>query len=133
MMLALGLLLVRLVVGLLFIGHGAQKLFGWFGGYGPKGTGGWMESVGIKPGVVMAVLAGLMELLGGVLFAAGLLTPLAAVLIAATMVGAIVKVHGPNGLWSTANGYEYQLVLLVVTIGVALTGAGAYSLDALIK
>ncbi|KZE78695.1 DoxX family protein [Paenibacillus elgii] len=132
-MLALGLLLVRLVVGLLFIGHGAQKLFGWFGGYGPKGTGGWMESVGIKPGVVMAVLAGLMELLGGVLFAAGLLTPLAAVLIAATMVGAIVKVHGPNGLWSTANGYEYQLVLLVVAIGVALTGAGAYSLDALIK
>ncbi len=133
MMLALGLLLVRLVVGLLFIGHGAQKLFGWFGGYGPKGTGGWMESVGIKPGVAMAVLAGLMELLGGVLFAAGLLTPLAAVLIAATMVGAIVKVHGPNGLWSTANGYEYQLVLLVVAIGVALTGAGAYSLDALLK
>ncbi|GMX66291.1 MULTISPECIES: DoxX family protein [Paenibacillus] len=132
-MLALGLLLVRLVVGLLFIGHGAQKLFGWFGGYGPKGTGGWMESVGIKPGVVMAVLAGLMELLGGVLFAAGLLTPLAAVLIAATMLGAIVKVHGPNGLWSTANGYEYQLVLLVVAIGVALTGAGAYSLDALLK
>lgn len=133
MMLALGLLLVRLVVGLLFIGHGAQKLFGWFGGYGPKGTGGWMDSVGIKPGVVMAVLAGLMELLGGVLFAAGLLTPLAAVLIAATMLGAIVKVHGPNGLWSTANGYEYQLVLLVVAIGVALTGAGAYSLDALLK
>ncbi|GLI04361.1 oxidoreductase [Paenibacillus tyrfis] len=132
-MLALGLLLVRLVVGLLFIGHGVQKLFGWFGGYGPKGTGGWMESVGIKPGVVMAVLAGLMELLGGVLFAVGLLTPLAAVLIAATMLGAIVKVHGPNGLWSTANGYEYQLVLLVVAIGVALTGAGAYSLDALLK
>ncbi|WP_090674083.1 DoxX family protein [Paenibacillus tianmuensis] len=132
-MLALGLLLVRLVVGLLFIGHGAQKLFGWFGGHGPKGTGGWMESVGIKPGVVMAVLAGLMELLGGVLFAAGLLTPLAAALIAATMLGAIVKVHGPNGLWSTANGYEYQLVLMVVVIGVALTGAGAYSLDALLK
>ncbi|MFB6364176.1 DoxX family protein [Paenibacillus elgii] len=132
-MLALGLLLVRLVVGLLFIGHGAQKLFGWFGGYGPKGTGGWMESVGIKPGVVMAVLAGLMELLGGILFAAGLLTPLAAALIAATMLGAIVKVHGPNGLWSTANGYEYQLVLMAVAIGVALTGAGAYSLDALLK
>ncbi|MEC0207811.1 DoxX family protein [Paenibacillus ehimensis] len=132
-MLALGLLLIRLVVGLLFIGHGAQKLFGWFGGYGPKGTGGWMESVGIKPGVVMAVLAGVMELLGGVLFAAGLLTPLAAALIAAAMLGAIVKVHGPNGLWSTANGYEYPLVLLVIAIGVALTGAGAYSLDALLK
>ncbi|MFC5647801.1 DoxX family protein [Paenibacillus solisilvae] len=132
-MVALGLLLVRAVVGLLFVGHGAQKLFGWFGGYGPKGTGGWMESIGIKPGVAMAVAAGLMELVGGALFTAGLFTPLAAVLIALTMVGAIVKVHRANGLWATANGYEYPLVLLVIVIGVALTGAGDYSLDALIK
>ncbi|MCG7211764.1 DoxX family protein [Paenibacillus mucilaginosus] len=132
-MMALGLLLVRLVVGLLFVGHGAQKLFGWFGGYGPKGTGGWMESIGMKPGVLMAVLAGLMELIGGALFAAGLLTPLAAVLITLTMLGAIVKVHAQNGLWVTANGYEYPLVLIAVVIGVALTGAGAYSLDALLK
>jgi putative oxidoreductase len=132
-MLALGLLLVRLVVGLLFIGHGAQKLFGWFGGYGPKGTGGWMESVGIKPGVTMAVLAGLMELLGGALFAVGLFTALAAVLITLTMLGAILKVHGKNGVWATANGYEYPLVLIAVVIGIALTGAGAYSLDVLLK
>ncbi|MGF7030832.1 putative oxidoreductase [Paenibacillus mucilaginosus] len=132
-MMALGLLLVRLVVGLLFVGHGAQKLFGWFGGYGPKGTGGWMESIGMKPGVLMAVLAGLMELIGGALFAAGLLTPLAAVLITLTMLGAIVKVHAQNGLWVTANGYEYPLVLIAVVIGVALTSAGAYSLDALLK
>ncbi|AFH61542.1 DoxX family protein [Paenibacillus caseinilyticus] len=132
-MMALGLLLVRLVVGLLFVGHGAQKLFGWFGGYGPKGTGGWMESIGMKPGVLMAVLAGLMELIGGALFAAGLLTPLAAVLITLTMLGAIVKVHAQNGLWVTANGYEYPLVLIAVVIGVALTGAGAYSLDALLS
>ena len=132
-MAALGLLLVRLVVGLLFIGHGAQKLFGWFGGYGPKGTGGWMDSIGMKPGIVMAVAAGLMELVGGALFASGLFTPLAAVLIALTMLGAIVKVHGKNGIWETANGYEYPLVLLVVVIGIALTGAGAYSLDAIIK
>ncbi|MGF7030831.1 putative oxidoreductase [Paenibacillus mucilaginosus] len=132
-MMALGLLLVRLVVGLLFVGHGAQKLFGWFGGYGPKGTGGWMESIGMKPGVLMAVLAGLMELIGGALFAAGLLTPLAAVLITLTMLGAIVKVHAQNGLWVTANGYEYPLVLIAVVIGVALTGAGAYSLDALVS
>jgi len=132
-MAALGLLLVRLVVGLLFIGHGAQKLFGWFGGYGPKGTGGWMDSIGMKPGIVMAVAAGLMELVGGALFASGLFTPLAAVLIALTMLGAIVKVHGQNGIWATANGYEYPLVLLVVVIGIALTGAGAYSLDAIIK
>ncbi|MDI4648382.1 DoxX family protein [Cohnella hashimotonis] len=123
-----GLLIIRIVVGLLFVGHGAQKLFGMFGGYGPKGTGGWMESVGIKPGVAMAVIAGLMEFLGGALFTVGLLTPVAAVLIALAMIGAI-KVHAPNGVWSTANGYEYPLVMLAIAIGVALTGAGAYSLD----
>lgn len=132
-MLASGLLLIRLVVGLLLVGHGAQKLFGWFGGYGPKGTGGWMESIGIKPGVFMAVSAGLMELLGGALFAVGLLTPLAALLITATMLGAIFKVHGPNGIWATANGYEYPLVLIAVVIGIALTGAGSYSIDAILN
>lgn len=126
-MLDLGLLLIRIVIGLLFIGHGAQKLFGWFGGYGPKGTGGWMESVGIKPGVAMAVLSGLMELIGGLLFGAGLLTVVGAGLIALTMVGAIVKVHGKNGLWSTANGIELPLIILVVVISVALTGAGDYA------
>jgi putative oxidoreductase len=132
-MLASGLLMIRLVVGLLLVGHGAQKLFGWFGGYGPKGTGGWMESIGIKPGVFMAVSAGLMELLGGALFALGLLTPLAALLITVTMLGAIFKVHGPNGIWATANGYEYPLVLVAVVIGIALTGAGSYSIDALLR
>ncbi|WP_442602926.1 DoxX family protein [Paenibacillus sp. KN14-4R] len=131
-MLDTGLLIIRLVVGLLFVGHGAQKLFGWFGGYGPKGTGGWMESVGIKPGVMMAVLAGLMELLGGLFFAAGLFTWVAAALIVLAMLGAIVKVHMKNGLWVTANGYEYNLVLVAVAVGVALTGAGAYSIDALL-
>ncbi|MFK4474423.1 putative oxidoreductase [Paenibacillus sp. RC73] len=132
-MLASGLLLVRLVVGLLLVGHGAQKLFGWFGGYGPKGTGAWMESVGIKPGVFMAVFAGGMELLGGALFALGLLTPLAALFITVTMLGAIFKVHGQNGIWATANGYEYPLVLIAVVIGIALTGAGSYSIDAILK
>ncbi|WP_339292261.1 DoxX family protein [Paenibacillus sp. FSL W8-0187] len=128
----IGLLLLRLVVGLSFMAHGAQKLFGWFGGYGPKGTGGWMESVGIKPGVAIAVLSGLMELVGGLLFAAGFLTVLGAALITLTMLGAIVKVHGRNGYWSTANGYEYNLLLIAVAVGLALTGAGAYSLDAVI-
>ncbi|MGM0885056.1 MAG: DoxX family protein [Bacillota bacterium] len=132
MNIALGLLIVRLVVGLLFVGHGAQKLFGWFGGYGPKGTGGWLESIGVKPGVAMAVVAGLMELVGGLLFAVGLFTPIAAALIVMTMLVAIVKVHGQNGLWVTSNGYEYNLVLIAIAIGVALTGAGAYSLDALL-
>ena len=129
-MINIGLLIIRLVVGLLFVGHGAQKLFGWFGGYGIKGTGGWFESIGIKPGVTMALLAGLTELIGGILFTVGLLTPLAGIMIAGTMVMAIVKVHAANGLWATANGYEYNLILIAVTIGVALTGAGQYALDA---
>jgi putative oxidoreductase len=129
-MMDIGLLIIRLVVGLLFVGHGAQKLFGWFGGYGLKGTGGWFESIGVKPGVTMALLAGLAELIGGLFFALGLLTPLAGIVIAGTMVMAIAKVHGPNGLWATENGYEYNLILIAVTIGVALTGVGQYALDA---
>lgn len=129
-MIDLGLLIIRLVIGVLFIGHGAQKLFGWFGGYGLKGTGGWFESIGIKPGVTMALFAGLTELLGGILFALGLLTPLAGIMIAGTMVMAIVKVHAPNGIWSTSNGYEYNLTLLAVAIGVALIGPGQFALDA---
>ncbi|WP_078411254.1 DoxX family protein [Priestia abyssalis] len=131
-MMSLGLLLIRLVIGLSFMAHGVQKLFGWFGGYGLKGTGGWFESIGMKPGVTMALLAGLAELAGGTLFALGLLTPLAGILIAGTMVIAIVKVHGPNGYWATQNGYEYNLMLLMTSIAVALTGAGQYSLDALL-
>ncbi|MDQ6598749.1 DoxX family protein [Bacillus salipaludis] len=130
-MINVGLLIIRLVVGILFIGHGAQKLFGWFGGYGLKGTGGWFESVGVKPGVTMALFAGLAELIGGILFALGLLTPLAGIIIAGTMVMAIVKVHGPNGVWATSNGYEYNLTLIAVTIGIALVGPGQYALDAL--
>lgn len=128
-MLSLGLLIIRLVVGLALAAHGAQKLFGWFGGYGLKGTGGWMESIGIKPGYTMALLAGLAEFGGGLLFAAGLFTEVGAVLIAGTMLVAAVKVHLQNGFWVTANGYEFNLVLIAVVIGVALTGAGDYSLD----
>ncbi|WP_163139636.1 DoxX family protein [Bacillus sp. 22-7] len=128
-MMDLGLLIIRLVIGILFVGHGAQKLFGWFGGHGLKGTGGWFESIGMKPGVMMALLAGSAELIGGILFALGFLTPLAALMIAGTMIMAIVKVHGPNGLWATSNGYEYNLTLLSVAIGITLIGPGQYALD----
>ncbi len=131
-MVSLGLLIIRLVIGVLFIGHGAQKLFGWFGGHGLKGTGGWFESIGMKPGVTLALLAGLSELLGGLLFVLGLLTPLAGILIAATMLMAIIKVHGQNGIWVTSNGYEYNLTLIAVAIGVALIGPGQYALDAIL-
>ncbi|GIO09212.1 oxidoreductase [Brevibacillus reuszeri] len=127
-MMDLGLLIIRLVIGLLFVGHGAQKLFGWFGGYGLKGTGGWLDSIGVKPGVAMALVAGLGELVGGLLFATGVGFWAGAILIAITMLVAIVKVHGQNGLWATQNGYEYNLTLIVVAIGLALVGPGAYVL-----
>jgi putative oxidoreductase len=127
-MMNLGLMIIRLVVGISFMGHGAQKLFGWFGGYGPKGTGGWLESIGVKPGVAMAVLAGLSELVGGALFAAGVLTWIGAIFIVLTMLVAIVKVHGQNGYWVDKGGFEYNLVLIAVAIGVALIGPGTYVL-----
>ncbi|RLQ97391.1 DoxX family protein [Falsibacillus albus] len=129
---SLGILIIRLVVGLSFAGHGAQKLFGWFGGHGLEGTGGFFESIGIKPGKSMAAMAGLMEAVGGMLFALGLLTPLAAMFIIIPMIVAIVKVHGANGFWATQNGYEYNLILIVLALGIALTGAGSYSLDAIL-
>lgn len=127
-MLDLGLLIIRLVVGLTLAAHGSQKLFGWFGGYGPKGTGGWLESIGIKPGVLMAVLAGLSQVVGGLLFAAGLFTPVAGVLLALTMVVAVVKVHAPNGYFADKGGIEYPFILMVVAVAVALTGPGAYAI-----
>ena len=124
----LGLLIIRLVIGLTFMGHGTQKLFGWFGGYGVKGTAGWLESIGIKPGIAMAVLAGLAELVGGALFAAGVFTPVGAALIIITMLVAIFTVHGKNGYWVTQNGFEYNMILIAIAIGVALIGPGAYVL-----
>ncbi|MBN6185752.1 DoxX family protein [Aneurinibacillus sp. BA2021] len=127
-MMSLGLLLIRLVIGLTFVGHGAQKLFGWFGGHGLKGTAGWLESIGIKPGVLMAFLAGAGELVGGLLFAAGVLTWAGAALIVITMLVAIMTVHGKNGYWVTGDGFEYNLVLIAVAVGVALIGPGSYVL-----
>jgi putative oxidoreductase len=123
-----GLLLIRLIVGLTFAGHGAQKMFGWFGGYGLKGTGGWLESIGIKPGVLMAFFAALAEIVGGLLFAAGLWLPIAAALIVLTMLVAIFTVTGKNGYWITQNGFEYNLVLIAIAIGVALIGPGVYAI-----
>ncbi|ATF10883.1 DoxX family protein [Brevibacillus sp. HB1.2] len=127
-MLDTGLLLIRLVIGLTFAGHGAQKLFGWFGGYGLKGTGGWLESIGVKPGVAMAFVAGFSELIGGLMFAAGVGIWASSILLAFTMLVAILKVHGQNGYWVTQNGFEYNLTLIAVVIGVALIGPGAYVL-----
>lgn len=129
---ALGLLVIRLVIGLTFAAHGSQKLFGWFGGYGVDGTAGFFESIGLKPGKPLALLAGAGEFLSGLFFAAGFLTPLAAAAMAVIMMVAIKTVTGKNGYWITANGTEYNIAIIAVAVGVALTGPGAYALDKLI-
>jgi putative oxidoreductase len=125
----LGLLVLRVVVGALFVGHGSQKLFGWFGGAGLDGTGGFFESLGLRPGRTLALAAGLAELAGGLLFAAGLMTPLAAALLIAVMTCAIAIVHWPNGLWVSNGGFEYNLVLIAAAFSVTAIGAGKWSLD----
>ncbi len=129
MSIAWGLLIIRAVFGLIFVGHGAQKLFGWFGGYGLKGTGGWLDSIGIKPGVMAAFVVGLFEVVGGLLFVLGLWLPVAAALIVILMLGAIISVHAKNGFWVTQNGIEYNVMIIAVAIGLALIGAGDYSIN----
>jgi putative oxidoreductase len=123
-----GLLVLRLVVGLILAAHGSQKLFGIFGGYGLTGTAGWLESIGFRPGRPMAVLVGIAEVAGGLGLALGLLTPLSAAVVIGTMAVA-VWTHSANGLWATAGGYELPLINAVVAVALAFTGAGAYSLD----
>jgi putative oxidoreductase len=125
----LALLVLRVVVGLLFVGHGMQKLVGWFGGHGLRGTGQFFESLGMKPGVAMAVMAGGAEAVGGLLFALGLVVPLAAAMLIAVMLVAVWTAHRRNGLWASDGGYEYNLVLIAVAFAVAGIGAGDWSLD----
>lgn len=128
----LGLGLIHVVVGLLVAAHGTQKLFGWFGGGGLDGTGSFMESLGLRPGRTMAAAAGSSELAGGALLALGLLTPVAAALVAATMIVASRTAHAGRGPWVSGGGWEYVLVLATVALGLAFNGAGAWSVDAAI-
>ena len=125
----IGLLIIRLVVGALLVGHGAQKLFGWFGGYGLKGTAGYMESFGLRPGLLFAFAAGAAELAGGLLFATGLGTPVAAAMVASTMLVASRTDHAGKGLWIYNGGFEFVLTNAAVVIGFAFAGAGQWSLD----
>ncbi|MGI2001409.1 DoxX family protein [Shewanella frigidimarina] len=122
-------LALRLPVGIIFMAHGGQKLFGWFGGYGLEGTGQWMASIGIEPGVLMAFLAGSAELVGGLFILLGLLTRPAAVLLAFTMIIAIASVHISNGLFMANNGYEFALALLAASVSLALSGSGKVAID----
>jgi putative oxidoreductase len=125
---AYGLLLLRVVAGLTIAAHGAQKLFGWFGGSGLKGTAESFGSLGFRPAPLMALLAALAEL-AGVLFAFGLLTPLAAFAMATVMLNAIESVHWKNGFFAGKGGYEFNLQLLAIAVAIAMTGPGRFSLD----
>jgi putative oxidoreductase len=121
-----GLLLLRVVVGLAFIGHGTQKLFGWFGGYGPQGTGGFFASQGYRAPVLMAVAAGLCETVGGALLVLGLATPLAATLLAIVMINAIGAVTLKRAFML---GSELEIAYLTVAVALAATGPGRFSID----
>lgn len=121
-----GLLLLRLVVGALFAAHGAQKLFGWFDGGGPRGTARFFGSLGYRMPAVLAVVVGLAEVGGGLLLAAGFLTPLAAFLLATVMLNAIATAVWPKGL---LGGWELELTLLTVVVALTATGPGRLSLD----
>ena len=125
-----GLLVARVVFGVLMAAHGSQKLFGWLGGYGIAGTGGFFESLGFKPGRLFALAAGLAEFGGGVLLALGLLQPVAAALIVSVMVVAAVTVHWQGGLFAMTNGVEVPLLYAAAGAALGLTGPGAYSVDA---
>jgi putative oxidoreductase len=125
----IGRLILRAVVGGYFFGHGTQKLFGWFGGYGPEGTGQFFESLGLRPGKRHAVAAGAAEAGGGALLVLGAATPLASSVLIATMLTAIHRVHLKNGPWVSDQGYEYNLVLIAVAVALAETGPGSPSVD----
>lgn len=129
----LGIVLARVVFGSLMAAHGAQKLFGWFGGYGIAGTGGFFESLGFRPGRLFAAAAGVSEFTGGALLALGLLGPLGPALIISVMVVAIATVHWRKGVFANTNGVELPLLYAIAAAGLALTGYGAYSLDALLR
>ena len=125
----IGRLLLRLIVGGYFFGHGTQKLFGWFGGHGLEGTGAFFENLGLRPGKRHAMAAGAAEAGGGALIVLGAATPLAAAVITSTMLTAIHRVHLKNGPWVSDQGYEYNLVLIAAVLSLAETGPGSPSID----
>ena len=133
MMTALGLLILRAIVGLTLAGHGAQKVFGWWGGPGMTGWTQAVEKLRIRPAQPWAWIAALSELGGGLLFAFGLLSPLGSLAIAGSMLVAIATVHLSRGFWVTKGGYEFNLALIAAVAAIALTGPGAYSLDSALR
>lgn len=120
---------LRLIAGIIFTAHGAQKLFAWFGGYGLEGTRQWMESIGLAPGYLMAMMAGSAEFFGGLLLILGLLTRPTALVLSITMLVAIFSTHFANGLFMSNNGYEFALALFAITAALMFQGGGKLSLD----
>lgn len=130
---SLASLILRVPTAIIFIAHGAQKLFGAFGGYGLEGTGQWMASIGLEPGYLMALGAGSAEFFGGLALLLGLLVRPAAAVLAFTMLIAILAVHVGNGLFMSNNGYEFGLALLTISTALVVSGAGAWSIDRLLS
>ncbi|MBD9397599.1 MULTISPECIES: DoxX family protein [unclassified Pseudomonas] len=124
-----GMTVLRVLVGITFMAHGSQKLFGWFGGYGLAGVAQWMESIGLAPGYLMALMAGSAEFFGGLALVVGLLVRSASAVLAFTMLVAIFSVHIGNGFFMADNGYEFALALLAATLALLIEGAGRLSLD----
>jgi putative oxidoreductase len=128
----IGVLLIRVVFGLVMAAHGAQKLFGWFGGYGLTGTGGFFENLGFRPGRVFAALASSAETAGGLLIALGLLGPVGPALMISVMIVAAGAVHWSHGLFAANNGIEVPLLYSTAGVGLTLIGFGVYSFDAVL-
>ena len=124
-----GLTVLRVLVGIIFAAHGSQKLFGWFGGYGLAGTAQWMESIGLAPGTLMALLSGGTEFFAGLALIIGLLARPAALGLTILSLVAIFSVHIHNGLFMANNGYEFALALLGGSLAVLFEGAGKLSAD----
>jgi putative oxidoreductase len=123
-----GILIVRLVIGVLFIGHGVGKLFGWFGQSGVDGTAAFFEQVGYSPGEELAIFTGIIELAAGLMLVLGFLIPLAAAIIIGDMMNA-AWVKSVDGFWIADDGYEYEFVLIILALALAVAGPGAYSVD----
>jgi putative oxidoreductase len=125
---AYGLFFLRLVIGLIFFAHGAQKLLGWWGGPGLEGTKGWLGGMGLRMPGLMALMVACAET-SGIVFALGFLTPFVAMLLCSAMIVAIGSVHWRNGFWNVSQGFEFNLALLAVPIAIAATGPGRLSID----